>query len=125
MFIKSCTSKRADIYIIDGYLFMEGRFIGVLQCPECGKSNFEIFIFTKTETLRYSCNGSGKVIMDKTDSMEYNNGIILCGSCRSWYPVKDEIPVMLRRELRDNQKDKQFLETYKNNIPEDINYIYK
>ena len=104
---------------------MEDRFIEVLQCPECGKSNLEILIFSEGATLRYTWNVNGQTKMDKTNLTQYKDGIILCHSCEAWYPVKNDIPVMLRMALRDNQKDKEFLETYKNNIPEDIHYIYK
>lgn len=104
---------------------MEDRFIDILQCPECGKSTFEMLVFTETTTLRYAWDGNGQTKMDKTNSTQFRDGIILCHNCEAWYPVKNDIPVMLRMELRDNQKDKEFLEIYKNNIPEDINYIYK
>ncbi len=104
---------------------MEDRFIEVLQCPECRKSDFEIFIFAEGATIRYAWDGNGQTKIDKINSTQYKDGIILCHSCGSWYPVINDITVMLRMESRDNQKDKEFLETYKNNIPEEIYSIYK
>jgi uncharacterized protein YbaR (Trm112 family) len=104
---------------------MEIRLFEVLECPECAKSTFEILLFTDTETLRCTWDGNGACKMDSGNSVNTKNGIILCSNCRAWYPVKSHIPVMLRRELRDIDKDKQFLETYKNYIPEDLQFIYK
>ncbi|WMT50415.1 MAG: hypothetical protein RE471_05380 [Ferroplasma sp.] len=102
---------------------MNSRFFEVLQCPECGKSTFEILVFTDKSGQRYVWNENGDGKMGTENPLDNKNGIIRCSSCGSWYPVKDGIPVMLRQEIRDRDKDKQFLETYKRYIPEDLQVI--
>lgn len=46
------------------------------------------------------------------------DGILLCKKCSRFYPIIDEIPIMLPDELRDKQKDLQFLKKWENYIPE-------
>jgi uncharacterized protein YbaR (Trm112 family) len=49
-------------------------------------------------------------------------GILFCKKCLRFYPIVDEIPIMLPDELREKEKDIEFLNKWKNNIPE---YILK
>ena len=46
------------------------------------------------------------------------DGILFCKKCSRFYPIIDEIPIMLPDELRDKQKDLQFLKKWENYIPE-------
>jgi uncharacterized protein YbaR (Trm112 family) len=46
------------------------------------------------------------------------DGILYCKKCSRFYPIIDEIPIMLPDELRDKQKDLQFLKKWENYIPE-------
>jgi uncharacterized protein len=46
------------------------------------------------------------------------DGILFCKKCSRFYPIIDEIPIMLPDELRDKQKDLQFLKKWKNYLPE-------
>jgi uncharacterized protein len=48
------------------------------------------------------------------------DGILYCKNCSRFYPIIDEIPIMLPDELREKEKDIQFLKTWKNYIPEEI-----
>jgi uncharacterized protein len=48
------------------------------------------------------------------------DGILFCKKCSRFYPIIDEIPIMLPDELRDKQKDLQFLKKWENYIPEII-----
>ena len=50
------------------------------------------------------------------------DGILYCKKCSRFYPIIDEIPIMLPDELREKEKDIQFLKKWKNYIPE---YILK
>lgn len=47
-------------------------------------------------------------------------GAIFCSMCSRFYPIVDEIPIMLPDELRDKNQDIQFLKKYKDNLPEKI-----
>lgn len=48
------------------------------------------------------------------------DGILFCKKCSRFYPIIDEIPIMLPDELREKEKDLQFLKKWKDSIPENI-----
>ena len=48
------------------------------------------------------------------------DGILYCKKCSRFYPIIDEIPIMLPDELREKEKDLQFLKKWKHTIPEKI-----
>lgn len=48
------------------------------------------------------------------------DGILYCKKCSRFYPIIDEIPIMLPDELREKEKDLQFLKKWKHTIPEEI-----
>lgn len=45
-------------------------------------------------------------------------GILFCTKCNRYYPIIDEIPVMLPDELRERQRDIDFLKKWQGNIPD-------
>lgn len=47
-------------------------------------------------------------------------GVLFCSQCSRFYPIIEEIPVMLPDELRDKEKDIQFLQKWKEKIPSKI-----
>ena len=47
-------------------------------------------------------------------------GVLFCSQCSSFYPIIEEIPVMLPDELRDKEKDIQFLQKWHEKIPSKI-----
>ncbi len=47
-------------------------------------------------------------------------GVIFCSECSRFYPIVDEIPIMLPDELRDKNQDIEFLKRNKENLPEKI-----
>ena len=47
-------------------------------------------------------------------------GAIFCSKCSRFYPIIDEIPIMLPDELRDKNQDIEFLKKYKDSLPEKI-----
>lgn len=47
-------------------------------------------------------------------------GILFCSQCSRFYPIIEEIPVMLPDELRDKEKDIQFLQKWHEKIPSKI-----
>ncbi len=46
-------------------------------------------------------------------------GILLCGECGRFYPIIDEIPVMLPDDLRSRRDDLAFLTKHKDMIPKE------
>jgi len=44
-------------------------------------------------------------------------GVISCSQCKRYYPIIDEIPVMLPDELRNKKDDLDFLVRWKERLP--------
>ena len=57
-------------------------------------------------------------INSKTDDVI--EGILFCTKCNRYYPIKEEIPVMLPDELRKRQEDLEFLRKWQSRIPEKV-----
>jgi uncharacterized protein YbaR (Trm112 family) len=51
---------------------------------------------------------------------EVKEGVIVCGSCNRYYPIIDEIPVMLPDELRKKEDDMDFLGRWKGSLPDKV-----
>jgi len=49
-----------------------------------------------------------------------SEGVIVCSKCSRFYPIIEEIPIMLPDELRDKKLEINFLKKYKEELPEKI-----
>jgi uncharacterized protein len=49
-----------------------------------------------------------------------NEGILFCTKCSRYYPIIEEIPVMLPDELRKREKDLDFMKKWQSRIPEKV-----
>lgn len=49
-----------------------------------------------------------------------NEGILFCDKCFRFYPIVDEIPVMLPDELREMKSEIEFLQKWKDKIPDKV-----
>jgi len=47
-------------------------------------------------------------------------GLLLCKACLRFYPIMEEIPIILPDDLRDKKKDIEFLKKWKELIPRDL-----
>ncbi len=47
-------------------------------------------------------------------------GAIFCSKCTRFYPIMEEIPIMLPDDLRDKKHEMEFLNKNKDNLPEKI-----
>jgi len=61
-----------------------------------------------------------KEIEQKAKVIIVIDGILYCKKCSRFYPIIDEIPIMLPDELREKEKDLQFLTKWKDSIPGEI-----
>ncbi len=55
-----------------------------------------------------------------SDNQIVTQGILFCGKCNRYYPIIDDIPVMLPDELREKEKDIEFLRKWQDKIPEKV-----
>lgn len=54
------------------------------------------------------------------DDIIISEGILFCNKCYRFYPIIDEIPVLLPDELREKRKDIDFLQKWQNRIPSKV-----
>lgn len=48
------------------------------------------------------------------------DGSLYCSKCNRFYPIIEEIPIMLPDELRDKRQDMEFLEKNRQTLPQKI-----
>ena len=58
--------------------------------------------------------------MNKEPSEVIEEGLLLCRTCLRFYPITEEIPIILPDELRDKKRDMEFLRTWNESIPNDL-----
>ncbi len=51
---------------------------------------------------------------------EVSEGVLRCSKCNRFYPIVDEIPVMLPDHLRNHNEDLEFLAKWKKKLPKEI-----
>ena len=49
-----------------------------------------------------------------------SEGALFCPKCSRFYPIIEEIPIMLPDELRDKKQEMEFLKKNKEQLPEKI-----
>lgn len=54
------------------------------------------------------------------DNVIIKEGVLYCSHCSRFFPIIDEIPIMLPDELRDRDRDLQFLLEWETKIPSKI-----
>ena len=89
-----------------------------LYCP---KKQIKLTKDTKKEDIVVTKDASK--IKYETDckeclSTEIVSGLIECSSCKVFYPIIDEIPLVLKKELRNEDIEKQFTEKWAEKIKE-------
>ncbi|MDT7865100.1 MAG: Trm112 family protein [Thermoproteota archaeon] len=119
---------------------MKYRLLDLLACPHCKDWPLSYIVFNEThyeyKELKVQtpfCKdycGLKVDYLNKIDITTINctecikreivEGIIICNKCNRWYPIIDEIPIMLPDELRNEKEDKEFLKKWKEKIPEKI-----
>ena len=80
---------------------MKKSMLDILACPIDKHYPLELF----------EINSSENVVTE---------GILYCTKCSRYYPIMEEIPVMLPDELRKRQSDLDFLQKWQSRIPEKV-----
>ena len=80
---------------------MNKKMLEILACPIDKHFPLEIF----------ESNSKDQIIFE---------GAIYCTKCFRFYPIIEEIPIMLPDELRDKNKDMEFLKRNRYLLPEKI-----
>jgi len=80
---------------------MQRRLLDILACPIDKHYPLQLIeLETKEETIV--------------------DGALLCDKCKRFYPIIDEIPVMLPDELRSKKEDLEFLGKWKDKLPKQV-----
>tara|TARA_Y100000782_G_scaffold73980_1_gene79897 strand:- start:266 stop:535 length:270 start_codon:yes stop_codon:yes gene_type:complete len=61
-----------------------------------------------------------ELFADKSDDEKVAEGALYCQECSRFFPIIDEIPIMLPDELRDKKQDIEFLKRNVKELPEKI-----
>ncbi|MFB5630368.1 MAG: Trm112 family protein [Nitrosopumilaceae archaeon] len=80
---------------------MNKKMMDILACPIDKHSPLEI----------YESTSNDEIVIE---------GALYCSDCSRFYPIIEEIPIMLPDELRDKNKDIEFLNKNQNKLPEKI-----
>ena len=80
---------------------MQRKLLDILACPI--DKHFPL------QMLEFSVRGD--VVVD---------GVLLCPACGRYYPIVEEIPVMLPDNLRNRKEDTGFLEKWSSKLPENV-----
>ena len=80
---------------------MNKTLMDILACPMDKHYPLELFDINKKENIIYG-------------------GALFCTKCSRFYPIIEEIPIMLPDELRNKKQEIEFLKNYKDKLPEKI-----
>lgn len=80
---------------------MKKQMIDILACPIDKHHPLEV----------YEINVEKDVII---------NGALFCSKCSRFYPIIEEIPIMLPDDLRNKTDDMEFLKRWKDKLPSKI-----
>ncbi|MEX0656128.1 MAG: Trm112 family protein [Nitrosopumilaceae archaeon] len=80
---------------------MNKKMLDILACPLDKHHPLEIF----------EVNSRDEIILE---------GALYCIKCSRFYPIIEEIPIMLPDELRDKKQDIDFLQKNQKKLPEKI-----
>jgi uncharacterized protein YbaR (Trm112 family) len=113
--------------------------LDILVCPFDKESSLELFEFitrnlekTDSKMISKSNPQNGKLEEsienkkeDKSNDLSDNDivieeGILFCNSCSRFYPIVEEIPIILPDELRDKNKDLELMKKWSGSLPEKV-----
>jgi len=80
---------------------MQRRLLDILACPMDKHYPLQMI----------ELNSTGDKIVD---------GVLFCDQCKRFYPIVDEIPMMLPDELRNKKEDLEFLAKWRSRLPASI-----
>jgi uncharacterized protein YbaR (Trm112 family) len=92
---------------------MKKHLLDILACPIDKFYPLELHELNTRKEYAYCTNG-------EKEELVIEEGILFCNQCRRFYPIIDEIPIMLPDELRDRDKDLKFLKRWRDRIPNRI-----
>ncbi len=80
---------------------MNKTMMDILACPIDKNHPLELFEIKEKDSL-------------------ISEGVLFCSKCSRFYPIIEEIPILLPDELRDKKQEMEFLKNNKGKLPEKI-----
>ena len=108
---------------------MRKSLLEILACPIDKHSPLELFEINVLSTNKSSIDKQGEngITQDERtynhtsyDNVIVKEGVLFCSRCLRFFPIIDEIPIMLPDELREREKDLQFLLEWETKLPSKI-----
>ena len=104
------------------------RMLDILVCPFDKESYLELFEL-KTRTFEKN-DGETEIKGSKLSNIKekypsdkeivIEEGVLFCNNCSRFYPIVEEIPIILPDELRDKKKDIEILNRWSSSLPNKI-----
>jgi uncharacterized protein YbaR (Trm112 family) len=108
---------------------MRKSLLEILACPIDKHSPLELIEINVYPTSESSSDNRsdhrktlGELSYNDTtyDNVIVKEGVLFCSRCSRFFPIIDEIPIMLPDELREREKDLRFLLEWETKIPNKI-----
>jgi len=118
---------------------MKYRLMDILACPYCKVFPLRLVVLEEKiyeerravgepPLCELYCRFKGKPVKelgspppcDECIKREIVHGLLICDKCNRWYPIIDEIPILLPDELRKEKEDLEFLRRFKERIPPEV-----
>jgi uncharacterized protein YbaR (Trm112 family) len=92
---------------------MKRSLMDILACPIDKHHPLELFEINTRGEYRFNS-------LKEADEHVIVEGILFCTRCFRFYPITSEIPILLPDELREKEKDLEFLEKWRDKIPDKV-----
>ena len=108
---------------------MRKSLLEILACPIDKHSPLELIeinVYLTNESSSDKRSDNRKMLGERTyndttyDNVIVKEGVLFCSRCSRFFPIIDEIPIMLPDELREKEKDMRFLLEWETKIPSKI-----
>jgi uncharacterized protein len=93
---------------------MKKSMLDILACPIDKHYPLELY------EINIKKDNDNNDIEHNDSNIIITEGVLFCNKCSRFYPIIDEIPVMLPDELREKQTDIDFLQQWNDKIPEKV-----
>ncbi|MDG6989946.1 MAG: Trm112 family protein [Nitrososphaerota archaeon] len=81
---------------------MQRKLLDILACP--------LDKHYPLQLMEFNLRGADVIV----------DGVLICSECGRYYPIMDEIPVMLPDGLRNRKEDLGFLQKWSSKLPETV-----
>ena len=110
-------------------MVMRKSLLEILACPIDKHSPLELYEINTHQAQEFASGirseNEQSLKEQDTNDTTYDNvivkeGVLFCSRCSRFFPIIDEIPIMLPDELREREKDMRFLLEWETKIPSKI-----